>query len=326
MIHQLYLRSHSTDLMKYGSDIHFESIDSVTFENQHLYAGQTIATWSTMTEFWKTVMQNPLPRLIQNHEYKLKIRYESKPENRLYVKIVFYDRYKERISQLVLKERVNSFEVPENTIHYEIQLINGGLVYFRFQQIELIPVQESDEDNFLQEDDLFISGFINPDDQAHTLRLIFTEPRLSTIHFADMAAMHNAKNVVQISSSLALAHFYLVDNQIDQRIISQIRDLIKEYEVEKIDFIGYGPISNFASQLYSQQIEDIPTSSYLLASATTSFPMSYRKIEGYERLEKYADTKQKGIVYYQPIENPITTDVNTETLLTYCPSWHSEKG
>lgn len=326
MIHQLYLRSHSTDLMKYGSDIHFESIDNVTFENQHLYAGQTIATWSTMTEFWKTVMQNPLPRLIQNHEYKLKIRYESKPEKRLYVKIVFYDRYKERISQLVLKESVNSFEVPENTIHYEIQLINGGLVYFRFQQIELIPVQDSDEDNFLQEDDLLISGFINPDEQDHTLRLMFTEPRLSTVHPTDISLIPEAKNVVQISSSLALAHFYLVDNQLDQRIISQIRDLIQEYEVEKIDFIGYGPISNFASQLYSHQIEDIPAISYLLSCATASFPMSYRKIEGYERFEKYSDADQKGIVYYQPIENPITADVNTETSLTYCPSWYSEKG
>ena len=155
--YQLFLRNDNAGLNTRGSNVAFQSIDCVTYQNDYLSPGQTLATWSTMDAFWSMNSQNFLPRLHQNKSYCLQNSYCSQPEKRLYVKITFYNRYKERISQMMLKDVMNRFEVPEETIHYTVELINGGLKNFEFHQITLFPIEQSEAPFYFKEDDLYLS-------------------------------------------------------------------------------------------------------------------------------------------------------------------------
>lgn len=318
--YQLFLRNDNVELNTRGSKLCFQAINQVSYQNNYLSPGQTLATWTTMGEFWRLNMQNFLPRLQLNQKYCLQLFYQSEPVDRLYVKVTFYNRYKEQISQIVLKEKTNYFEVPDEIIHYKIELINGGLKSFDFQQLNLFQVADDESEYLLLEDDLTISSFIHPDEENHTLRIVFTEPRLASVNTVDWTKLPQAKNIIEVTNKLALSHFYLVDGQLDERIVQSFNELIKMYEVDKVAFIGYGPISNFASQLYASNIQQVSVKIFAAAGCEVHYPQIYQRIRGFNRFIETAGNKD--IHYYgQKKVNQWLPDLNNETMLKICPAW-----
>ena len=327
--YQVFLRNENIKLHTQGSEVHFHTIDNVFFQNMYLSPGQTIATWSTMHQFWKLNRQNFLPRLVSNQEYGIILWYTSQPEKRLYLKLTFYNQYKERLSQVVLKEEMNTFVVPDGTIHYSIELLNGGLSSFVFKQIILYSIMKTIDKKIVDLGDLLVSDFENPDETDDTLRIIFNEPRLACIHHVDFTSIQSAKNVIQISNVKALSHFYLNDGQIDDRIVDVVKQLIQTYVVNQVVFIGYGPISNFASQLYAKKVLEVPVEVYLARHANVYYPKIYQKIDGYNQLDTWLEKEEKlsvgnSIYYYgEPIDNSFLPDMNMEEMLRICPVWEN---
>lgn len=320
--YQLFLRNDNAGLNTRGSNVAFQSIDCVTYQNDYLSPGQTLATWSTMDAFWSMNSQNFLPRLHQNKSYYLQNSYCSQPEKRLYVKITFYNRYKERVSQMMLKDVMNRFEVPEETIHYTVELINGGLKNFEFHQITLFPIEQSEAPFYFKEDDLYISELIHLDEEIDELNVVFNEPRLASVHGIQWQHFPQVKNVIEIMNTSALAHFYLRDEQIDHRIIKVIRELIDNYQMSKISFIGYGKISNFAARIYASSFNDFPINVYQSTEEGTHYPNVYRQIQGYDKMMQIAQEFNGTIIEYgRNIKSDWLPDVNTETVLRDCPKW-----
>lgn len=320
--YQLFLRNDNAILNTRGSNVAFQSIDCVMYQNDYLSPGQTLATWSTMDVFWKSNIQNFLPRLHQNKSYCLQNSYRSQPEKRLYVKITFYNRYKERISQMMLKDVTNHFEVPEETIHYTVELINGGLKKFEFHQITLFPVEQSETPFYFKEADLYISELIHPDEEIDELNVVFNEPRLASIHSIHWEDFPQVKNVMEIVNTNALAHFYLHDGQIDDRIVKVLREVINTYSTSKISFIGYGKISNFAARIYASSFNYFPINVYQSTEEGTHYPTVYRQIQGYDKMMQIAQEFNGTIIEYgRNIKSDWLPDVNTETVLRNCPKW-----
>lgn len=322
IVHQIFLKPMNTTLMIHGSDIHFQAIDQVEFSNQYLYAGQSLVTWSTMTEFWRSSLQNPLPILQQGRDYQLDIYYSSIPDQRLYIKVIFFNRYKERIDQKVFKQRSNILSVPKEAIHYQIELVNGGLESFCFYQLNLSLMEKYQNQFLLKDSDLQISNFINPNEQDHTLRIVFTEPRLSTVHSFDFAKLTKAQNIIQITNTRALAQLYLSKGQLDLRIVHLILQLITEYDVRQVSFIGYGPISNYACLKYRDQFLDIPTRVYLSKQNHPDYPLIYHQIAGFDDFatKKYSP-HQTDCYYGSTVGESLMPDVNLENQLSTCPAW-----
>lgn len=320
--YQLFLRNDNAILNTRGSNVAFQSIDCVMYQNDYLSPGQTLATWSTMDVFWKSNIQNFLPRLHQNKSYCLQNSYRSQPEKRLYVKITFYNRYKERISQMMLKDVTNHFEVPEETIHYTVELINGGLKKFEFHQITLFPVEQSETPFYFKEAYLYISELIHPDEEIDELNVVFNEPRLASIHSIHWEDFPQVKNVMEIVNTNALAHFYLHDGQIDDRIVKVLREVINTYSTSKISFIGYGKISNFAARIYASSFNYFPINVYQSTEEGTHYPTVYRQIQGYDKMMQIAQEFNGTIIEYgRNIKSDWLPDVNTETVLRNCPKW-----
>lgn len=322
IVHQIFLKPSNTTQMIHGSDIHFQAIDQVEFRNQYLYAGQSLVTWSTLTEFWRQSLQNPLPILQQGREYQLDVYYSSIPDHRLYIKVTFYNRYKERIDQKVFKQRTNILSVPEEALHYQIELVNGGLESFCFHQLNLSLIENDQDHFFIKDRDLQISNFINPNGQDHTLRIVFTEPRLSTIHPFDFKKLLKAQNIIQITNTRALAQLYLSEGQLDLRIVQLISQLITQYDARKISFIGYGPISNDACLKYREQFLDIPTRVYLSKQNHQDYPFLYHRIAGFDEFaaKKYVP-HQTDCYYGSTIGESLMSDINLENQLYTCPAW-----
>ena len=124
----------------YGSRIIFEK-DTVIFNNAQLASGKQIVAWGSRTNYQANRKIPELPLLVQGETYQLHSKLRTVPSNRLYLKIIFYNRLDEEIGTIIQREDVQEFVYPQDAFRYDILVISAGLEELVFKYIDLYRVE-----------------------------------------------------------------------------------------------------------------------------------------------------------------------------------------
>lgn len=296
---QVFLRNHQVDLMKFGVAIDFEAIDRVTYQDAYLYAGQSLATWETNTLFWKTSKQNVLPQLKQGKTYCLKIYTSTQPIQRLYVKVTFFDRYQEKMMDKTFKKDENIFVMPEDAFYYSIELINGGLTSMIFERLE---VSEVLDDNAIDKRGELEIKMLTGHGESKSCQVIFTEPDMLSVAPVDIVSVPNEQKLIQLTNRQALSHFYLDDGRCNEDILEILREQVTDENIKKVQLIGYGPISNFASSYYADILASDKIEVYHTPNQPLKLSDDYQKVIGFDIFNQFT-TKFSNIKYYGHVDS-----------------------
>lgn len=115
---------------------------SVFFENPFMPATLVIHRWSSLRPYQANRRPVDLPLLKRGQRYQLSKQMTVFEGNPLYVKVLFYNRYNDLISQVFIKEDKGDFSYPDEAYWYEIELVNTACQRFRFDYLILKPLEE----------------------------------------------------------------------------------------------------------------------------------------------------------------------------------------
>ncbi|MGX7043241.1 accessory Sec system protein Asp3 [Leuconostoc holzapfelii] len=281
----------------YGSEITYKSIDQVFFENNLMASGLQIHTWHSAGNFPIRRAVSPLPALQPGIKYQLTYDAEVIPETPLYIEIKFFDRFAQQITRKIIKFSGEVFEFPIATYQYEISLLSSGFSKMNFHSLK---IQKQQEDNklLLQKEGLSISDVMHASSSATTLRVIFVEPIVGTMAWVRESLIAQLDDVIQITSDRSYAQFYLSDRY-RQLILETLSELQQDFDINTVQFIGYGPISSQAARFFATQVVNG------VAHITDDFGQIARSermqnIEGFEFFKQNEPDSDKFIIYHTP--------------------------
>lgn len=251
-------RADSTDFL-YGSAIDFSLIDRVHFKNSLIASGTVIHKWYSDGSYQANRIEPQLPLLSPNTSYEVFFDYQSRPESALYLKFIFYDFYGGEVRTLNFLDQHFYFSFPENAYSYEVDLVSRGVEEFLFHKIILQRSGHQGDDAKLKDDNDKSFRIFSPvfDQSARSVNIIFQEPYRNLIPYPASRFQDKFVNAYVIGDLRAFGGFYLPD-QDDPNYTSELKKAIEEILAQdqiadkKINFIGFGPISDFAAALYSR--------------------------------------------------------------------------
>lgn len=110
----------------FGSIVIYHSRDHVYFENKMVNSGTMIHEWVSSFNFQGNRLTPTLPLLKKGYRYRLTSRMTVQPQNGLYFKLIFLDRYDKQVAQVIEKKFDFTFTYPEDAYHYKVQLLSAG--------------------------------------------------------------------------------------------------------------------------------------------------------------------------------------------------------
>lgn len=235
MEYYIYWNNLSANSYLYGSEIYSRDGETV-FENLLMPPGLEIKKWVSVTNFQAHRTIPRLPRLRQGRHYKIQLKAESYPEDSLYIKIEFFNYYKESISNIIIKDKKGEFEFPIDTYNYEVSLVNAGCEKVTFRYIKILDIEDGEDIDSESWEDL----------SNEELDVLFLENPIEHGHDLDSAILRNFAHIMVIDDIEEKRECYIAE-QFSRKLITYIRDI----NPAKIRFIGYGPISNFAAIYYA---------------------------------------------------------------------------
>lgn len=231
----IYWNNLSENAYLYGSQL--SSLDGKTnFENPLMSPGLEIKKWVAMTNFQAHRTIPSLPRLRQGCNYSIYLGAESYPQNSLYIKIEFFNYYKESISNIVIKDRQGEFEFPIGTYNYEVSLINAGCEKIVFQYIKISDAEASENTGSESWEDL----------SNEELDVLFLENPIEDGHDLDSDILEKFSHIMVIDDIEEKRECYMAE-EFSRKLLTYIQDV----NPATIRFIGYGPISNLAALYYA---------------------------------------------------------------------------
>lgn len=248
----IYWQPHIGETYMYGSIINYVTKDHVTFQNDLFSAGSFVHTWLSSSSYQVQRSVVALPLLENGIEYQIKMNASVMPENTVYLQFKFYDRYEDMIDSVTIKNGVGKFIYPNNAYAYSMALINAGLQELVFHHVEISEAIHEKQLLF-DNDGLYISDILNNETNSSLLQVLFTEPVVGTIGIVPDNLLNQIPDVVQITSSKLYGGFYM-NNQVENDIIAVLDQIQKIYEVQSINFIGYGPLSSAAALYYATKV------------------------------------------------------------------------
>ncbi len=81
--------------------------------------------------------QPSLPLLKGNHRYQFTMNMTCYPENSIYIKLVFLDRYEEVLEEKVEETLSFSFVYPEDAYTYKVSLVTAGFESLDFYSFSI---------------------------------------------------------------------------------------------------------------------------------------------------------------------------------------------
>jgi len=249
----IYWQSNIGKTYMYGSTINYITKDHVIFQNDLFSVGSIVHSWQSLSQYQAQRSGKQLPLLLAGTKYRLTLNASIVPEKSIYLQLKFYDRYENIIDRITIKDKVEKFRYPENAYAYDVELINVGVKKIVFHNIEINDAKFDDQ-QISNDQGLHVSDVLNENVESRDLHVIFTEPVIGTIATVPADICDQIPDVIQITSSRLYGQFYL-SNQIEKDIIFMLDRLQKLYDIETINFIGYGPISSAAALYYSNQID-----------------------------------------------------------------------
>ena len=121
----------------YGSIVLYHSREHVYFENEMLNSGTMIHEWASSFNFQGNRLTPTLPLLKKGHRYRLTSKMTVQPQNGLYFRLIFMDRYDKVVDQVIEKESDFTFIYPEDAYHYKVQLLSAGFKSVDFHSFSI---------------------------------------------------------------------------------------------------------------------------------------------------------------------------------------------
>lgn len=129
----------------YGSIVIYHSRDHVYFENNLVNSGTMLHEWTSSFNFQGNRLTPTLPLLKKGRCYRLTSRMTVQPQEGLYYRLIFKDRYNQPVNQLIKKELDFIFTYPEEAYHYSIQLLSAGFKSVDFHSFSIVE-EDSNQD------------------------------------------------------------------------------------------------------------------------------------------------------------------------------------
>ncbi|WKT14582.1 accessory Sec system protein Asp3 [Lactococcus lactis] len=107
-----------------GATIQYSSDQSVYYSNEVLSPGQTICTWTSMSDYLSSGSAPSLPLLKINKTYELGVKLEADTLLAIQLQINFFDENQVLLDSYRGTEVNLVFKVPRGTVSYEVRLVN----------------------------------------------------------------------------------------------------------------------------------------------------------------------------------------------------------
>lgn len=120
-----------------GATIQYSQDQSVFYANEVLSPGQTICTWSSVTDYLASGNPPSLPLLKINKTYELSLRLKADNDLPVQVQIDFFDSHQEVLDSYRGTDSRLKFKVPKGTISYEVRLVNLKHEWLRFESLTI---------------------------------------------------------------------------------------------------------------------------------------------------------------------------------------------
>ena len=121
----------------FGSIVLYHSRDHVYLENTMVNSGTMIHEWTSSFNFQGNRLTPTLPLLKKGHSYRLTSQMTVQPQNGLYFRLIFMDRYNKQVDQVIEKDFDFTFTYPEEAYHYKVQLLSAGLQSVDFHSFSI---------------------------------------------------------------------------------------------------------------------------------------------------------------------------------------------
>ena len=110
----------------YGTQVFYHSKDHVSLYNPLVTSGEILRSWSSSINYQGSRTQVSLPLLKRGQDYQISMNFNCQPEQGLYIKIRFFDRYGSVIEEKVEKVKQFIFTYPKEAYTYEVSLLSAG--------------------------------------------------------------------------------------------------------------------------------------------------------------------------------------------------------
>ncbi|HEL1693077.1 accessory Sec system protein Asp3 [Streptococcus suis] len=225
----------------YGSTLRFED-GKVYFENPLMPPSFELNRWESLTNFQSRRVQPQLPLLKKGVTYRLDLKASVYPTASVYVQVEFFNRYREKIDFVILKDSSSEFTYPKEAYSYEIALINAGCSEMEFT--ELILEEKCTISDTLES---YLKG-LNYPAQTGVLNIIFLEEKRDLLEKQPILSrlMEELKNVILIDDESF--------SMLNQNHQDYIAECVQDEQFHTTRLISYGPKGNFASLFYKHRL------------------------------------------------------------------------
>ncbi|KEQ35075.1 accessory Sec system protein Asp3 [Streptococcus mitis] len=110
----------------YGTRVTYHSYQHVSLYNPLLTSGEILRSWFSSLNYQGARTQVSLPLLKREQDYQMCMNFDCQPEQGLYIKIRFFDRYETVIEEKVEKVKQFMFTYPQEAYTYEVSLLSAG--------------------------------------------------------------------------------------------------------------------------------------------------------------------------------------------------------
>ncbi len=124
-------------LYLYGSEVNINGTETMELKHSLMPAGTKIAEWESHTNYQAARKDPTLPALKEGQEYVFRVSMEEDVPEGILFRLDFYDRQQELIEHQILRERCETFLVPEGTYNYTLQMIQAGAQQICFRHAEI---------------------------------------------------------------------------------------------------------------------------------------------------------------------------------------------
>ncbi len=207
----------------YGSKLELFPDGWVSLENPLVPAGSVLMSWDSKLNFQASKREPMLPMLQEKKEYLFRGVYSTPKSGTLLFRINYFDRQQEPIGEMIIRENLEKFEVPEGAFSYSVQMLQAGTDRFSFHHIEF----------FRREQKLY--ELQNIQAEINELNLVFLEP-------CGNCSLIPAKKVLRKLPNLIVVPHLFAEEPKWQEKVMQIAGA-KTAKQKKIRFWGYGPVS-----------------------------------------------------------------------------------
>ncbi len=127
----------AADTFLYGSTLCFYENRLVECENNRMNSGIALRTWYSQVNYQERRLEPQLPLLEPGVTYELHPFFKCEPQNGLLLRMNYYDRRGNLLGFGTTGERGGSFQCPQGTHSWTLQLVQAGSIRFWFHHIEI---------------------------------------------------------------------------------------------------------------------------------------------------------------------------------------------